>query len=226
MADGSTTNLSLTKPEVGASQDTWGTKLNTNLDTLDAIFGAGGTAVSMGVITPDGLGSALPETDNATRLGSATKRWADLFLGAGSVVNFDNGDVTLTHNTNLLEIEGGFLRIGTSPGGTVSGDLVVQHATTGAQITLRAANDQACTIMFADPEDTEAARISYNHSFDRLSLQVGTTAEITIDDGEIGFFGTGPGTKPTITGSTSSNAALQNLLSSLDSLGLITDSTT
>lgn len=49
MADTQTTNLNLIKPEPGAAENTWGISLNSNLDDIDAIFSATGTAVSLNI---------------------------------------------------------------------------------------------------------------------------------------------------------------------------------
>ena len=56
-------------------------------------------------------GNIVPVTDNTQTLGTAAKPFGDLFLGSGGVINLNNGDVTLTHASNLLTITGGSTRV-------------------------------------------------------------------------------------------------------------------
>jgi hypothetical protein len=51
-------------------------------------------------------GAVLPTVSNTPALGSTSLMWADLFLGDGGVINFNNGDVTVTHSTNTLTFAG------------------------------------------------------------------------------------------------------------------------
>jgi hypothetical protein len=74
--------------------------------------------------------SLLPGVSDAIALGSVTKMWADLFLASGGVINWDNGDVTLTHSSNTLTLAGGNLALGGNSL-TITGSI----ASTGARVT-------------------------------------------------------------------------------------------
>ena len=86
-------------------------------NVLDALTGtlatqaASSVAITGGTVT--GLtsltlasGAATPATNNAAALGTGALAWADLFLASGGVINFDNGDVTITEGTNTLAFAG------------------------------------------------------------------------------------------------------------------------
>ena len=60
-----------------------------------------------------------PISNDGSALGSGSDAWADLFLASGGIINWNNGDVLLTHTSNLLTLTGGTFNIGTAGDGSL-----------------------------------------------------------------------------------------------------------
>ena len=88
MADTTTTNFALVKPEVGASEDTWGTKINTNLDSLDTLLAARATLTGTQTLTNKTL------TDPAI-IGTILEDIFTITDGAAFEIDPGNGSVQL-----------------------------------------------------------------------------------------------------------------------------------
>lgn len=50
----------------------------------------------------------IPGSNDSAALGTSAISWSDLFLASGGVINFNNGNYTLTHSTGLLTASGAF----------------------------------------------------------------------------------------------------------------------
>ena len=50
--------------------------------------------------------ASTPTASDGAALGSATLMWSDLFLASGAVINFNNGNVTITHSAGVLTVDG------------------------------------------------------------------------------------------------------------------------
>ncbi|WPO42528.1 phage tail protein [Tardiphaga sp. 42S5] len=96
MADTFTPNLDLTLPEIGASDDTWGDKLNDNADILDALFGAEGEGTA---VVRDANNDALVSGVNITRAAGNART---VKLKSGALARWDFGaDATAEAGGNV-----------------------------------------------------------------------------------------------------------------------------
>ena len=107
--------------------------VNTLFDGITVDFTDQTTVSSLGSMKV--AASILPATTDGAALGSGTLMFSDLFLAAGGVIDFNNGNYTATHSAGILTLSGQLVVSGTGPhaiGGPISVDIGLRVTGSGA----------------------------------------------------------------------------------------------
>lgn len=73
-------------------------------DLLATVDDPAGTPITKKITRGDLIGSAtiLPAVSDGAAIGSTSKQWSDLFLASGAVINWNNGNVSISHSAGVL----------------------------------------------------------------------------------------------------------------------------
>ncbi len=139
----------------------------------------GTTTVSTMATTTLTASTIEPTTNDGAALGSTSKQFSDLFLAEGGVINWDNGDATLTQVSNVVTLAGAVLAadIGTSTATTASaGDATTKVATTAYADTAARGTHLGT---FASP-NTAAGAITWVSPVYHIFTSAGATRTYTL----------------------------------------------